>query len=88
MSLPRRNFLRALICAPFAAKAVERIIAQGVTPPKVEPVKPTVEPVWARAARDEMMLYSCTGYVGLGWGQNGPNHPYAASGTFRYIVSG
>jgi hypothetical protein len=33
MSLSRASFLRALIGAPFAAKAVERIIANGVAKP-------------------------------------------------------
>ncbi len=48
MSISRGSFLRALIGAPFAAKAVERIIAGGAPKPKVEPIRPTLEPVWAR----------------------------------------
>lgn len=46
----RRNFLRALVGAPVAAVAIERIIAAGgPAAPKVEPVKPAPEPKWEKA---------------------------------------
>ncbi len=47
MSLNRRLFLRALIGVPFAAKAMERLMANGIEQPKpvIEPVKPTVPPM-------------------------------------------
>ncbi len=46
MSISRGTFLRALIGAPFAAKAVERLISNGVAAPaaKIVPVVPTVPP--------------------------------------------
>ena len=40
MSLSRGSFLRALIGAPFAAKAVERLIANGGPTPVAKPAKP------------------------------------------------
>lgn len=81
--LPRRNFLRALICAPFAAKAVERIIANGVTPPapKIEPVKPTVEPVYERAYKEiDWSKMACSGTFSQVY-VTGYNDAWMASGT-------
>lgn len=60
MSLSRASFLRALIGAPFAAKAVERIIANGVAAPAPVPVKPTT-PEPRASAWDEERFYSFTG---------------------------
>lgn len=77
MSLARRSFLRALIGAPVAAKAVERIIANGVTPPKVEPVKPTPEPRWKLGDRWDSKVYACSGYVS----------PFSVSGVYAPIYT-
>ncbi len=54
MSLSRGSFLRALIGAPFAAKAVERMIANGA--PKPVPVKPTVQPPYERVTKGALDL--------------------------------
>ena len=44
VALNRRSFLRALIGVPFAAKALERIISNGVA----APITPTPEPAWMK----------------------------------------
>lgn len=65
MGLNRRSFLRALIGAPFATKALERIITNGIAAPVVEPVKPTPEPKWIAPVNRDWNApedYQITGY--------------------------
>lgn len=83
MSISRGSFLRALIGAPFAAKAVERMIAAGGPAPTrpIEPVKPTPQAPYEQAnviECDASSHCAITGFVML----SGVS-PYP-----HYIISG
>ena len=66
MSVNRRSFLRALIGAPFAAKALEAIIAKSVAAPVVAPVPvaATPEPKWEKPSLAHIpACYPTTGFA-------------------------
>lgn len=59
MSLNRRSFLRALVGVPFAAKAIEAIIARGAPAP--QPIALTPEPKWKKPAPGPQPVYGFSG---------------------------
>ncbi len=81
MSMTRFNFLRTLIGAPFAAKAIERIITNGKAAPAPVPMKPSVQNAWEydtypgryaiSGCYDQILLTGCS--------------PQACSGNWRGV---